>query len=92
MTPRRPGPRRFPGLRNVHLDRVLSAVQDDNGALLVLLVVLAFETLDLGSSGAGLLNGAVGAGAMLGATLTVLVMEGGWPYPSRPGSSAGAWP
>jgi MFS family permease len=43
------------------------------GALDVLLVVLAFEVLDLGSSGVGLLNSAVGAGAIAGSALTVLL-------------------
>jgi hypothetical protein len=44
------------------------------GALDVLLVVLAFEVLDLGSSGVGLLNSAVGAGAIGGSALTVLLV------------------
>jgi Cyclic nucleotide-binding domain len=44
------------------------------GALDVLLVVLAFEVLDIGSSGVGLLNSALGAGAILGATLMVLLV------------------
>jgi Cyclic nucleotide-binding domain/Major Facilitator Superfamily len=44
------------------------------GALDVLLVVLAFEVLDLGSSGVGLLNSALGAGAVLGSTLAVLLV------------------
>jgi hypothetical protein len=44
------------------------------GALDVLLVVLAFEVLDLGSSGVGLLNSAVGAGAIVGSALTVLLV------------------
>jgi len=41
------------------------------GALDVLLVVLAFDVLDIGSSGVGLLNSAVGAGAIAGSALTV---------------------
>jgi hypothetical protein len=41
------------------------------GALDVLLVVLAFEVMDIGSSGVGLLNSALGAGAILGSALTV---------------------
>jgi len=41
------------------------------GALDVLLVVLAFEVLEIGSSGVGLLNSALGAGAILGSALTV---------------------
>jgi predicted MFS family arabinose efflux permease len=44
------------------------------GALDVLLVVLAFEVLDLGSSGVGLLNSAVGAGGIAGSALTVLLV------------------
>jgi MFS family permease len=44
------------------------------GALDVLLVVLAFEVLDIGSSGVGLLNSALGTGAILGATLMVLLV------------------
>src|SRR5215218_1024170 len=44
------------------------------GTLDVLLVVLAFEVLDLGSSGVGLLNSAVGAGAIAGSALTVLLV------------------
>jgi hypothetical protein len=44
------------------------------GVLDVLLVVLAFEVLDLGSSGVGLLNSAVGAGAIGGSALTVLLV------------------
>jgi hypothetical protein len=44
------------------------------GALDVLLVVLAFEVLDLGSSGVGLLNSAVGAGAIAGSALSVLLV------------------
>jgi len=45
------------------------------GALDVLLVVLAFEVLDIGSSGVGLLNSALGAGAILGSALTVLLVR-----------------
>ena len=44
------------------------------GVLDVLLVVLAFEVLDIGSSGVGLLNSAVGAGAIAGSALTVLLV------------------
>jgi Cyclic nucleotide-binding domain/Transmembrane secretion effector len=44
------------------------------GVLDVLLVVLAFEALDIGSSGVGLLNSAVGAGAIAGSALTVLLV------------------
>jgi MFS family permease len=44
------------------------------GALDVLLVVLAFEVLEIGSSGVGLLNSAVGAGAIAGSALTVLLV------------------
>jgi Cyclic nucleotide-binding domain/Major Facilitator Superfamily len=44
------------------------------GVLDVLLVVLAFEVLDIGGSGVGLLNSAVGAGAIAGSALTVLLV------------------
>jgi hypothetical protein len=44
------------------------------GVLDVLLVVLAFEVLDIGSSGVGLLNSAVGAGAIAGSALSVLLV------------------
>ena len=44
------------------------------GALDVLLVVLAFEVLDVGSSGVGLLNSALGAGAILGSAVTVVLL------------------
>ncbi|HJW63745.1 MAG TPA: cyclic nucleotide-binding domain-containing protein [Actinomycetes bacterium] len=44
------------------------------GVLDVLLVVLAFEVLDIGASGVGLLNSAVGAGAIAGSALTVLLV------------------
>jgi MFS family permease len=44
------------------------------GVLDVLLVVLAFEVLDIGSAGVGLLNSAVGAGAIAGSALTVLLV------------------
>jgi MFS family permease len=44
------------------------------GALDVLLVVLAFEVLDIGSPGVGLLNSAVGIGAIAGSALTVLLV------------------
>ena len=44
------------------------------GILDVLMVVLAFEVLGVGSSGVGLLNSALGAGAILGSALTVLLL------------------
>jgi hypothetical protein len=44
------------------------------GVLDVLLVVLAYEVLDIGGAGVGLLNSAVGAGAILGSALTVLLV------------------
>ena len=44
------------------------------GVLDVLLVVLAFEVLDIGSAGVGLLNSVVGGGAILGSALTVLLV------------------
>jgi hypothetical protein len=53
---------------------LLSAQYVMLGTLDVLLVVLAFEVLDVGSSGVGLLNSALGAGAILGSALTVLLV------------------
>jgi MFS family permease len=53
---------------------LLSAQYVMLGALDVLLVVLAFEVLDIGSSGVGLLNSALGVGAILGAALTMLLI------------------
>lgn len=44
------------------------------GALDVLLVVLAFRVLNLGSSGVGFLNAAFGLGGVLGAASTVLLV------------------
>jgi hypothetical protein len=44
------------------------------GALDVLLVVLAFEVLDAGGSGVGLLNSVLGAGAILGSALSVVLL------------------
>jgi MFS family permease len=44
------------------------------GTLDVLLVVLAFEVLGLGGSGAGLLNAAFGAGAIAGSALMVVLV------------------
>jgi hypothetical protein len=44
------------------------------GALDVLLVVLAFDVLHIGSSGVGLLNSAVGAGAIGGSAVSVLLV------------------
>jgi MFS family permease len=41
------------------------------GTMDVLMVVLAFEVLEIGGSGVGLLNSALGAGAILGSALTV---------------------
>ena len=53
---------------------LLSAQYVMLGALDVLLVVLAFEVLDIGSSGVGLLNSALGTGAILGSALMVLLV------------------
>jgi Cyclic nucleotide-binding domain/Major Facilitator Superfamily len=53
---------------------LLSAQYVMLGTLDVLLVVLAFEVLDIGGSGVGLLNSALGAGAILGSALTVLLV------------------
>ncbi|HEV3503930.1 MAG TPA: hypothetical protein VG637_01435, partial [Actinomycetes bacterium] len=44
------------------------------GVLDVVQVVLAVEVLDIGSAGVGLLNSAVGAGAIGGSALTVLLV------------------
>jgi MFS family permease len=44
------------------------------GALDVLLVVLAFRLLDIGSAGVGFLNAAVGIGGLAGAALTTLLV------------------
>jgi MFS family permease len=44
------------------------------GALNVLVVVLAFEVLDLGTSGPGLLNAAVGVGGVLGAVVALALV------------------
>jgi hypothetical protein len=44
------------------------------GCMDVFMVVLAFEVLEVGSSGVGLLNSALGAGAILGSALTVLLV------------------
>ena len=65
-----PGPERLPRLSVGLLTAQFLLV----GALDVLLVVLAFEVLDLGSAGVGLLNSAVGAGAIAGSALTVLLV------------------
>ena len=45
----------------------------------VLLVVLAFEVLDIGSAGVGLLNSVVGGGAILGSALILLVRAAAGP-------------
>jgi MFS family permease len=44
------------------------------GVLDVLLVVLALEVLDIGSSGVGVLNAAIGAGGLLGAAVSVALI------------------
>jgi MFS family permease len=44
------------------------------GALDVMLVVLAFKMIGIGSAGVGFLNAAVGVGALLGATLATLLV------------------
>ena len=44
------------------------------GALDVLLVVLAFQMLDIGSGGVGFLNAALGVGGVAGAALTTLLV------------------
>jgi Cyclic nucleotide-binding domain len=67
----------FAALARERLPRIsvglLSARYVMLGILDVLLVVLAFEVLDAGSSGVGLLNSALGAGAILGSALMVLL-------------------
>jgi MFS family permease len=72
----------FAGFRTVGSDsrlRILlglfSAVTLVAGALAVLIVVMAFELLDLGEPGVGYLNSAIGVGALLG-SLAALSLVG----------------
>ena len=48
-----------------------------DGALSVLIVVLALETLDLGASGVGFLNSASGVGGVVGALLAAVLLARG---------------
>ncbi len=71
----------FAGLRTVRDDRdtrtvvgVVSAQFLAIGALDVLFVVLAFDLLDIGASGAGYLNAAFGAGGVVGIVATVALI------------------
>ncbi|MBD0328770.1 MAG: MFS transporter [Thermoleophilia bacterium] len=45
------------------------------GIIAVLLVVLSFEQLDLGESGVGLLNAVIGAGGVVGALATLVLLR-----------------
>lgn len=47
------------------------------GAFSVFSVIIAIELLETGAAGVGILNGAVGAGAVLGSLLTVMLIRGG---------------
>ncbi|MEX2274219.1 MAG: MFS transporter [Actinomycetota bacterium] len=58
-----PAPRLLVGLASAHTITW--------GALDILIVVLAFETLDAGDSGVGLMNSALGAGGIIGAIVAV---------------------
>lgn len=69
------------GIRAVRSDknmRLLVSLQASQyilvGALDMLFVVLAISVLDMGESGAGYLQSAVGAGGLLGASLTTLLV------------------
>lgn len=65
---RRPG---GPGLLTVSFARHALV-----GALDVLMVVIAFEAIDIGGTGAALLNAAFGAGAVLSVLVATLVLRG----------------
>jgi len=54
-----------------------SAQTFTRGALSVLSVVVALEVIDTGESGVGVLNGAVGAGAVVGSVFALLVVGQG---------------
>ena len=78
------------GLRAIAADRGLLLVTGlataqtfTRGALSVMSVIVAIRLLETGPPGAGILNGAVGAGALLGSCLALLVV--------RPGGSRGGW-
>jgi hypothetical protein len=64
--------------RDLMLITGLTTVQTfTRGAFTVLSVIIAIELLDTGAAGVGILNGAVGAGAVLGSLLTVMLIRGG---------------
>jgi len=64
--------------RDLMLITGLTTVQTfTRGAFSVLSVIIAIELLDTGAAGVGILNGAVGAGAVLGSLLTVMLIRGG---------------
>ena len=60
------------------------------GALDVLLVLLAFESLDMGAGGAGVLNALVGVGALLSTLVAAMVVRRARLAPWLAGSVAGA--
>lgn len=67
--------RRDPGLLLV---TTLGAVQTfTRGALSVLSVVVAIDLIDTGEAGVGVLNAAVGAGALIGSLATFRLLRGG---------------
>ncbi len=66
------------GDRRLLLITALTSTQTfTRGALGVLSVVVALEVIDTGESGVGVLNGAVGAGAVVGSVLALLVVGQG---------------
>jgi Cyclic nucleotide-binding domain/Transmembrane secretion effector len=72
------------GVRAIGRDRTLllitaltTAQTFTRGSLSVLSVVVAIELLDTGEPGVGVLNGAVGAGAVLGSVLALLFVRHG---------------
>jgi MFS family permease len=68
----------FRALVHEHRSRLvvslMGAYRAMEGALDVLLVVLAFRLLDIGSGGVGFLNAAVGIGGLVGAALSTLLV------------------
>ena len=66
------------GDRRLLLITALTSTQTfTRGALSVLSVVVAVELLDIGEAGVGVLNGAVGAGAVVGSVLALLLVGQG---------------
>jgi hypothetical protein len=64
--------------RDLRLITGLVTVQTfTRGAFSVLAVVIAIELLETGAAGVGILNGAVGAGAVLGSLLALLLVRSG---------------